>query len=59
MPTKKPRVQALLEPDIYKKFKKLCDQDIRTESQMGGLIITQYIKQYEIIHGEIKVEKED
>lgn len=57
MPTKKPRIQALLEVDIYKKFKVLCERDTRTESQLGGIIITEYIKQYEKIHGEIKVNE--
>ncbi len=58
MPTKKPRIQALLEPEIYQKFKKLCTNDMRTESQLGGKIITEYIKQYESIHGEIKIEEQ-
>ena len=58
MPTKKPRIQALLEQDVYLKFKKLCDQDMRSESQLGGKIITEYIKQYETIHGEIKIEEQ-
>ena len=57
MPTKKPRIQALLEQDIYLKFKKLCDQDMRSESQLGGKIITEYIKHYETIHGEIKIDE--
>lgn len=57
MPTKKPRIQALLEQDIYLKFKKLCDQDMRSESQLSGKIITEYIKQYETIHGEIKIDE--
>lgn len=59
MPTKKPRVQALLEPKIYEKFKQLCMRDSRTESQMGGLIITEYIKQYETIHGVIEIKDEE
>lgn len=57
MPTKKPRIQALLEPEIYQKFKRLCENDMRTESQLGGKIITEYIKQYESIHGEIVLEE--
>ena len=56
MPTKKRRIQALMEPDYYKKFQELCKRDSRTESQLGGLIIKEYIKQYETIHGEIKTE---
>ena len=35
MPTKKPRVQTILNEDIYEKFKTLCDKEMRTESQIG------------------------
>lgn len=47
MPTKKPRVQTILSEDVYIKFKKLCDKEMRTESQMASLIITKYIEEYE------------
>lgn len=47
MPTKKPRVQTILEENIYKKFKELCEKEMRTESQMSGFIITKYIEEYE------------
>lgn len=59
MATKKPRVQALLEQEIYEKFKVLCEIEDRTESKLGGKIITEYIKQYESEHGEIKIESGD
>ena len=47
MPTKKPRVQTILNEDIYEKFKILCDKEMRTESQMASIIITKYINDYE------------
>ena len=57
MGTNKPRIQAILEPDEYKKFKALCKRDDRTESKLAGMIIRQYLKQYEDIHGEIRIEE--
>lgn len=59
MATNKPRVQALLEHEVYKKFKILCELEDRTESKLSGKIITEYIKQYEAEHGEIKIESGD
>ncbi len=56
MGTNKPRIQIILEQEYYKKFKKLCEQDDRSESKLGSKIIKQYIDQYEEIHGEIKTE---
>ena len=47
MPTKKPRVQPILQEDIYEEFKTLCDKEMRTESQMASIIITKYINDYE------------
>ena len=57
MPTKKPRLQLILESEYYEKYKYLCDRDGRTESNMGKYIVQRYIDQYEEIHGEIKIEK--
>lgn len=59
MPTKKPRIQALVEPDIYEKFRKLCEIEERSESKLSGMIITKYIQQYESVNGEIKIESGD
>lgn len=47
MPTNKPKIQIILEEDAYKKLKKLAEEDKRSLSQMGGLIIEKYIKEYE------------
>lgn len=59
MPTKNPRIQALVEPNIYEKFRKLCEIEDRTESKLSGMIITKYIQQYESVNGEIKIESGD
>lgn len=59
MPTKKPRIQAIVEEDIYKKFKKLCHSEDRTESKLAGIIITKDIQQYESINGEIIIEPKE
>lgn len=57
MPTKKPRVQALLTPEEYKKFQALCKIKDRTESKLAGIMISKYITDYEATHGEIQVEQ--
>lgn len=57
MGTKKPIVQAILEVEYYNKFKALCKRDDRSESKLGGIIIKNYIDQYEKIHGEIHTEE--
>lgn len=56
MPTKKPRVQSLLEPETYEKFKRICENEMRTESQMGGYIIKQFIDNYEKKYGIIEIK---
>lgn len=58
MPTKKPRIQTILDEIDYKKFQKLCKQDDRTESKLAALIIKKYLQDYEVIHGEIKIEEQ-
>ncbi len=55
MPTKKPRVQSILEVDTYEKFKYICETEMRTESQMASYIITKFISDYETNNGEIHV----
>lgn len=57
MPTKKPRIQAILEQEYYDKYLYLCKRDNRSESNLGKMIIEKYIDEYEKIHGEIKIEK--
>lgn len=56
MPTKKPRIQALIEQKNYNKFKMLCEKEKRTESNFAGYIITKYIEEYEKVNGIIETE---
>lgn len=46
MPTNKPKIQVILEDDIYKVLKEIAEKDMRSISQMGGYIITKYIQEY-------------
>ena len=45
MQTKKPKIQIILEEDVYKELNKLAEKEMRSISQMGGVIITQYINE--------------
>ena len=47
MPTKKPKVQIILDENIYQKLKDIAEQDNRSISQMGSIIIENYIKNFE------------
>lgn len=47
MPTKKPKVQIILDENIYQKLKDITEQDKRSISQMGSIIIENYIKNFE------------
>lgn len=53
MPTKKPRIQTILEVKYYEKYCYLCKLDNRTESNMGKMIIEKYIDEYERKNGKI------
>lgn len=57
MPSKKPRIQAVMNEEYYKKFKVLCERDGRTESNLAVRIIEKYINDYEKIHGEITIKE--
>ena len=56
MATKKPIIQCVIEQEYHAKFKELCKKDERSDSKLAGMIIRNYIDQYEKIHGEIKIE---
>ena len=58
MPTKKPRIQSILEEETYKKLKAICNNEMRSESKMISYIITQYIKEYEEKNGTIRIEED-
>ena len=50
MPTNKPKVQIILDEDIYIKLKEIAEKDKRSISQMGGIIIEKYVEEYETNH---------
>ncbi|MGC6178136.1 hypothetical protein [Lacrimispora sp. 38-1] len=50
MPTNKPKVQIILDEDIYIKLKEIAEKDKRSISQMGGIIIEKYVEEYETQH---------
>lgn len=45
MPTSKPRIQAILDEEIYIKFKEICESEGRSESNLAKYIITKYINE--------------
>jgi predicted DNA-binding protein len=47
MPTNKPKVQIILDEEMYKKLKEIAEKDKRSISQMGGIIIEKYIEEHE------------
>lgn len=58
MPSKKPYIQIRTTTETITKFEKIADENNRSMSNMGETIIKDYIKEYETIHGEIKIESE-
>lgn len=48
MPTKKHRVQTILEDDTYEMFTKIAEEEQRSESSMAKYIITNFIKSYKL-----------
>ena len=56
MPSKKPKIQSVLDPETHKKFQKICEMEHRSESQMAGIIIKKYISKHESEHGEIIID---
>lgn len=59
MPTKKPVIQAVIEPEIFNKFKQIAKNEKRSSSQLGGIAIEQFVKAYEAEHGEIKIQDQE
>ena len=56
MPTKKPRIQTILEEKEYKKLKELWKIEDRTESKLTAIKKKKYIEEYEAQHGPIDLE---
>lgn len=46
MPTKKPKIQTFLEPDIYSQFKEIAEKENRSESQLARMMIEEKVKEY-------------
>lgn len=48
MPTNKPKIQIILEKEIYDKLIEMAEKDQRTISQFGGIIITKYVEEQNV-----------
>ena len=46
MPTKKPKLQIVVDEKTYIEFKRIAMQQERSESKMGELMIKEYIQRY-------------
>lgn len=46
MPTKKPRIQALVKENTYIEFKEICEKENRSESNMAAIAIEEFVKKY-------------
>lgn len=58
MPSKKPVIAIRTDNSTVQKFQYICDQNNRSMSNYGEVLIKQSIKAYEAEHGPIKVEEE-
>lgn len=47
MATNKPLVKGYIEAELKEKFKRICDEERRTESNMIEYLIDRYVKEYE------------
>ena len=54
MPTNKPRIQVILEEDVYKEYLKICDAEDRKISNMTQYIIKKFIDEYKTSHKELE-----
>lgn len=55
MPTRKPKVQGLINEKTSVKFKIIQEIEDRSESYLTGKAVEEFVKKYEIEHGEIIV----
>lgn len=55
MPTNKKIVQVVIDMENYAKLLKICELEDRSASNKSGLIIKEYIANYEKNHGNINV----
>jgi hypothetical protein len=56
MPTKKPKVQAVLTTQYHEKLLMIADIEGRSISQMTARIIEKYIDEYENENGKIDIK---
>lgn len=56
MPSNKPRIQALIREKYYKKLTIIAEEEERSISKIAGIIIENYIDQYEKENGPIEIE---
>ena len=47
MPSKKPIIAIRTTDEIIEKFQKICDEESRSMSNLGELLIKKYIKEWE------------
>lgn len=59
MPSKKPVIAIRTDNNTVEKFQYMCDQESRSMSNYGELLIKQAIKAYEAAHGAITVGEEE
>lgn len=57
MPSPKPRLQTIVEPEIYEKVKYLCEKEDRSESQIVKVMIKKYLEDYESKNGSINIQQ--
>lgn len=56
MPTKKPILQSVIEPEIFDKFMEIATIERRSKSQLTAIAINEYVKNYEKSHGDIIIQ---
>ena len=54
MPTNKPRIQVILEEDVYKEYLEICNAENRKVSNMTQYIIKKFIDEYKTTHKELE-----
>ena len=56
MPSKKPVIAVRTTEDINRKFERIAAEENRSMANLAEKLIKDYIKIYELQHGEIKTE---
>lgn len=58
MPSDLPRIVTRVPIETNEKFLKICEIEDRKASNLLGLIVKDYIKSYEDLHGELILQKD-